>query len=101
MSQLYFKINLNKYGELRRKIEKDRIVFRNTALVFFIVTALLYAICGVTYLQFTREAHQKSGGSDRLEYSWGMFTPFNPGPKISVSLHGGQHKVCSKGEQVN
>ena len=43
MSQLYFKINLNKYGELRRKIQKDKIVFRNTVLVFFIITALLYA----------------------------------------------------------
>jgi len=42
MSNIYFKINLNKYGELRRKIEKGRVVFRNTALVFFIVTALLY-----------------------------------------------------------
>jgi len=42
MSQLYFKINLNKYGELRRKIEKDKIVFRNTALTFIIITALLY-----------------------------------------------------------
>lgn len=43
MSQIYFKINLNKYGELRRKILKDKTVFRNTVLVFFIVTALLYA----------------------------------------------------------
>jgi hypothetical protein len=42
MNQLYFKINLNKYGELRRKIEKDRVIFRNTALAFFIITALLY-----------------------------------------------------------
>ena len=42
MNQTYFKINLNKYGEMRRKIEKDKSVFLNTTLVFFIVTALLY-----------------------------------------------------------
>lgn len=42
MNHLYFKINLNKYGELRRKIERDKNVFRNTALIFFIVTAILY-----------------------------------------------------------
>jgi hypothetical protein len=42
MNPLYFKINLNKYGEMRRKIEQDKAVFRNTALTFFIITALLY-----------------------------------------------------------
>ncbi|KQC07519.1 MAG: hypothetical protein APR54_00910 [Candidatus Cloacimonas sp. SDB] len=42
MNPLYFKINLNKYGEMRRKIEQDKSVFRNTALAFFIITALLY-----------------------------------------------------------
>jgi len=42
MNHLYFKINLNKYGEMRRKIELDKAVFRNTALAFFIITALLY-----------------------------------------------------------
>lgn len=42
MNNLFFKINLNKYGEMRRKIEKDKTVFRNTVLVFFVITALLY-----------------------------------------------------------
>ncbi len=42
MKQLYFKINLNKYGELRRKIELDKKTFRNTALSFLIITAILY-----------------------------------------------------------
>ena len=42
MSQVYFKINLNKYGELRRKIERENHVFRNTAIVFGFLTLLLF-----------------------------------------------------------
>ncbi|MBN1948539.1 MAG: hypothetical protein JW784_02230 [Candidatus Cloacimonetes bacterium] len=48
MKQFYFKINLNKYGELRRKIQKDKITFRNTVLVFVIGTIILYVF--VLYL---------------------------------------------------
>jgi HAMP domain-containing protein len=42
MSQVYFKINLNKYGELRRKIEREKNVFRNTAIIFGFLTLLLF-----------------------------------------------------------
>jgi hypothetical protein len=42
MSQVYFKINLNKYGELRRKIEREKNVFRNTAIAFGFLTLLLF-----------------------------------------------------------
>ena len=43
MSHLYFKINLNKYGELKRKIEKEKNTFLTTAISFFAITILLYA----------------------------------------------------------
>ncbi len=42
MSQVYFKINLNKYGELRRKIEREKNIFRNTVIVFGFLTLLLF-----------------------------------------------------------
>ncbi|MBN1326321.1 MAG: hypothetical protein JW996_00050, partial [Candidatus Cloacimonetes bacterium] len=42
MNQLYFKINLNKYGELRRKIELEKRTFRNAAIGFAFFTILLY-----------------------------------------------------------
>ena len=45
---LYFKINLNKYGELRAKIEREKRTFRNTVIVFLLFTILLYAF--VLYL---------------------------------------------------
>ncbi len=44
MKLLYFKINLNKYGELRRQIESEKRTFTATALSFIIITAIL---CGV------------------------------------------------------
>ena len=44
MKLLYFKINLNKYGELRRQIEAEKRTFTATALSFIIITAIL---CGV------------------------------------------------------
>ncbi len=42
MNQIFFKINLNKFGELRRKMETEKRTFRTTLLVFLIGTALLY-----------------------------------------------------------
>ncbi len=36
MNQLFFKINLNKYGELRRFIEREKKTFRNVVIVFAI-----------------------------------------------------------------
>ena len=50
MSQLFFKINLNKYGELRRKIEKERNTFLTTAISFFALAILLYAF--VLYINY-------------------------------------------------
>ncbi len=43
MKLLYFKINLNKYGELRRQIEAEKRTFTATALSFIIIAAIL---CG-------------------------------------------------------
>lgn len=44
MSQLYFKINLNKYGEARRKIETDKRTFQITAISFFVFAIILTAL---------------------------------------------------------
>ncbi|MCF7911884.1 MAG: hypothetical protein K9M99_05115 [Candidatus Cloacimonetes bacterium] len=44
MNQLFFKINLNKYGELKQAIQKERRAFWTTALAFVILTALIYGV---------------------------------------------------------
>jgi hypothetical protein len=44
MNQLFFKINLNKYGELKQAVQKERRTFRTTALAFVIFTALIYGV---------------------------------------------------------
>ncbi|MBN2461640.1 MAG: hypothetical protein JXB60_08530 [Candidatus Cloacimonetes bacterium] len=44
MNQFYFNINLNKYGELRRKLEQEKNIFRNTAIAFAFFTILLYVL---------------------------------------------------------
>ena len=46
MNQLYFKINLNKYGEMRQQIETEKRTFRITAisyaLIFIIATGFVF-----------------------------------------------------------
>ncbi|MEA1973619.1 MAG: hypothetical protein U9N34_10085 [Candidatus Cloacimonadota bacterium] len=42
MNQLFFKINLNKYGELKQKQERSRRTFLNTVIIFVLGTAILY-----------------------------------------------------------
>ena len=44
MNQLFFKINLNKYGELKQAVLKERRTFRTTALTFIIGTAIIYGV---------------------------------------------------------
>ena len=44
MKLLYFKINLNKYGELRRQIEAEKRTFTATALSFIIIAAILSGV---------------------------------------------------------
>ena len=44
MNQLFFKINLNKYGELKQAVLKERRTFRTTALAFIIGTAIIYGV---------------------------------------------------------
>lgn len=51
MNQLFFKINLNKYGELRRKMEVEKRTFHTILLVFVIGTALLYGF--ILYLNMS------------------------------------------------
>jgi hypothetical protein len=40
MKQFFFKINLNKYGELKKQIEKEKRIFRNTVISFFGLTII-------------------------------------------------------------
>jgi len=42
--QFYFKINLNKYGELKQQAEAEARTFRNTVVSFLIFFALLYGV---------------------------------------------------------
>ncbi|MDP8322474.1 MAG: PilN domain-containing protein [Candidatus Stygibacter australis] len=44
MNQLFFKINLNKYGELKQAVLKERRTFRTTALAFIVFTAIIYGV---------------------------------------------------------
>lgn len=41
MSQFYYKINLNKYGELKQQIERQKKGFINLAVTFLVLTALM------------------------------------------------------------
>ncbi len=40
MKQFFFNINLNKYGELKKQIEKEKRIFRNTVISFFGLTII-------------------------------------------------------------
>lgn len=53
--QFYFKINLNKYGELKQQAEAENRTFRNTIISFVVFFALLYG--GVFYIRAT--LHEK------------------------------------------
>ena len=44
MNQLFFKINLNKYGELKQAVQKEQRTFRTTALAFIVLTAVIYGV---------------------------------------------------------
>ena len=44
MNQLFFKINLNKYGELKQAVRKEQRTFRTTALAFIVLTAVIYGV---------------------------------------------------------
>jgi len=44
MSQLYYKINLNKYGELKQQIERQRKGFLNLTVTFFVITAVMVGL---------------------------------------------------------
>jgi Tfp pilus assembly protein PilN len=44
MNQLFFKINLNKYGELKQAVLRERRTFRATALSFVIITMIIYGV---------------------------------------------------------
>lgn len=53
MNNLYFKINLNKFGELRRKMVIEKKTFQTTLLIFLIGTVLLYGF--IVYLNVALE----------------------------------------------
>ncbi len=46
MNQFFFKINLNKYGELKLKKESEKKTFANTTIAFFVLIAVFV---GVTF----------------------------------------------------
>jgi len=41
MSQFFYKINLNKYGELKQQIERQKKDFLNISITFLIITAVM------------------------------------------------------------
>jgi hypothetical protein len=41
MSQFFYKINLNKYGELKQQIERQKKDFLNISISFFVITAFM------------------------------------------------------------
>ena len=55
MNQLYFKINLNKYGEMRQQIETEKRTFRITAISY----TLIFAIAVGFVLYFTANMNAK------------------------------------------
>ena len=55
MNQLYFKINLNKFGEQRQKIENENRTFRNTVITFII----FYLAVAGTFYYFYGQMQQK------------------------------------------
>lgn len=44
MNQLFFKINLNKFGEMRLKELRERRSFQATAAVFLLITIIIYGV---------------------------------------------------------
>ena len=49
MTQTYFKINLNRFGELKLKMELEKKTFRNTVISFFVISLVMYGF--VYYIQ--------------------------------------------------
>ncbi|MCD4829542.1 MAG: hypothetical protein K8R90_08975 [Candidatus Cloacimonetes bacterium] len=51
--KFFFKINLNKYGELKQQAEAEARTFRNTVISFVVLFLILYG--GVFYLRYTMQ----------------------------------------------
>ncbi len=49
MTQLYFKINLNRFGELKLKMEQEKKTFRNSVISFFVISLVMYGF--IYYIQ--------------------------------------------------
>jgi hypothetical protein len=62
MEQFYFKINLNKYGELRLQQETERKVFLTFILIFIIGSIIMFGF--VVYLQ--KNLQQKLASREQL-----------------------------------
>lgn len=54
MNEFYFKINLNKYGELKQKAENDKRVFRYTMISYILVLVIMSGF--VVYLNLDLQA---------------------------------------------
>ncbi|MCF7793796.1 MAG: hypothetical protein K9N09_08610 [Candidatus Cloacimonetes bacterium] len=62
MNNLYFKINLNKYGELRRKIESEKKTFIYTAVTY----VLIFVIALGFVISFNMDLNKKLESRKRL-----------------------------------
>ncbi len=49
MTQMYFKINLNRFGELKLKMEQEKKTFINSIISFVVISAIMYGF--VYYVQ--------------------------------------------------
>lgn len=62
MNQFYFKINLNKYGELRRQKEKEKKTFWTTAIIYTVV----FLITVGAAMSFTADLNRKIANRSKL-----------------------------------
>ena len=62
MNQLFFKINLNKFGELRKQIEREKKTFWYTAIVY----AVIFCIATGFALSYTNNLNRKIANRSKL-----------------------------------
>lgn len=60
MNQIFFRINLNKYGELKQKAESEKKTFRYTAISYALVLIIMIGIVVTFYFDLQKKIGNRS-----------------------------------------
>lgn len=65
--QLHFKINLNKFGELKQQIEAENKIFKQALIIFLVISALVYGFVFFTNSKLTKKYNNRKNYLKEIE----------------------------------